>query len=330
MTKVESLKVQYPHLNISFLDLAKKLDSTKSHKYTPVICKILNDRFSIIGLTDNKQWAEENKLKLKERGIDLSDLSDSSIFVFSLIMDTISSDYFDTINDFIFYGEKGLLDKKDVLTYKNIEEIKNDISLASMKFEEKDYANQIYKEFENETWLALRPLTFESSAKYGAATKWCTTYRHDKSYFAKYWNRGVLVYFINKKTGYKFAGFKELKRAHELSFWNSIDTRIDSMELECDFYLYEIIKNIFKSTKSNSEFCNFELQLKVQKECHYMIEKESDMLIEPVTEVEYPAIDVPREFLIRQEETIGYIDYPGGVSNNDVIIRFMNESEQQA
>jgi hypothetical protein len=102
------------------------------------------------------------------------------------------------------------------------------------------------------------------------------------------------------------------------------------MELECDFYLYEIIKNIFKSTKSNSEFCNFELQLKVQKECHYMIEQESDMLIEPVTEVEYPAIDVPREFLIRQEETIGYIDYPGGVSNNDVIIRFMNESEQQA
>jgi hypothetical protein len=329
MTKVESLKVQFPHLNISFLDLAKKLDPTKSHKYTPVICRILNEKFLMADFSENKHWVVEVKEKLTERGIDVSVLSNPTLFVLSQLMDTINNDYFDTINDFVFYGEKGLLDKKDILTYKNIEEIKNDISLASMKFEEKDYANQIHKEFENETWLALRPLTFESSAKYGASTKWCTTYRHDKSYFAKYWDRGALVYFINKKTGYKFAGYKELKRGNELSFWNSIDTRIDSMELECDFYLYEIIKNIFKSTKTNSEFCDFELQLKVQKECHYMIETESDMLIEPVAEVAYPINDVPRELLTRVQEP-DYTTYDNRTTNNDVIIRFMNESEQQA
>ena len=49
----------------------------------------------------------------------------------------------------------------------------------------KSHLEQLYrkiKEYEDERWLILRPLTFSASAKYGSSTRWCTTYQKEKNY----------------------------------------------------------------------------------------------------------------------------------------------------
>ena len=87
--------------------------------------------------------------------------------------------------------------------------------------------------------------------KYGSNTKWCTTMDSGK-YFANYSKWGILIYALNKKTGYKFASFKNLNenRDKEFSFWNPADNKIDPLDiLEIPT---EIISIIRKEVNTNS------------------------------------------------------------------------------
>lgn len=274
MSKLKDLPKQYPNLDISIIDFAKLIDRTKSYKYTPVICKILNSKWDFDSSTapnhkESRKKDIETRLTLK--GINHQDLSINEKLALSFLCDMFDDHTFELINDLIVLGERNLLPTKDILTYKDLEQIKNDISLASIKSDEKDLENQVFVEFEDDNWIAVRPLTFESSCRYGASTKWCTTYRKNKEYFAKYWDGGILVYFINKKTGYKFAGFRGITYHEDLSFWSSEDTRIDSLELECEPYVYSIVKKIFNSDKCNSSFCDLESRVKIASGCDYIL-----------------------------------------------------------
>jgi hypothetical protein len=171
------------------------------------------------------------------------------------------------------YMDKGQIENTDVTSYKDIESIRGAITLASMKELTKDLEGQVIKEFEDERWVILRPLTFSASAKYGSSTRWCTTYQREKNYFEKYWRKGILVYFINKKTGYKFAGYKGLSGDDEFSFWNSEDNRVDYLDVDADDYLFPIVRRIFKSTSTNKNLCSNEIQEQVHKECIEAYEK---------------------------------------------------------
>ena len=177
--------------------------------------------------------------------------------------------------------EKGVIENKDITSYKDIEELGGAITLSMIKENEKELEGQAIKVYEDEKWLAVRPLTFQASLKYGSGTKWCTTYKREKNYFEKYWRTGILVYFINKQTGYKFAGFKELDKGVELSFWNSADSRIDYTQLETDDYLFPIVRKIFKSEDTNKNLCSNEIQEQVHAEC---INKYDDMYLVDQTE----------------------------------------------
>jgi len=142
-----------------------------------------------------------------------------------------------------------------------------------MKELTKELEGQVIKEYEDEKWVVVRPLTFSSSAKYGASTRWCTTYQKEKQYFEKYWRRGILVYFINKQTGYKFAGYKATDGDNEFSFWNSEDSRVDYLDVDADDYLFPIVRKIFKSKDSNKNLCSDEIQEQVHNECLTQYEK---------------------------------------------------------
>jgi hypothetical protein len=139
--------------------------------------------------------------------------------------------------------------------------------LASLKEMDKELESQVIKEYEDDKWVVVRPLTFQSSVKYGSSTRWCTTYQKEKQYFERYWRRGILVYFINKLTGYKFAGFKSLDGEPELSFWNSADSRVDYLDVDADDYLFPIVRGILSSNKTNKDFCSKELLCSVMLEC---------------------------------------------------------------
>ena len=270
MSKITEIKKQYPELNISIIDLFLKMDSTKTNKYLPLMCKLFSSRFQV-----NKLWHkrdEENEMNhIKERldlmGLNYNGMSNNEIYAHYCLSDHFSNEDMQLLASFRKYNERGLILNNDVTSYQNFEQIRSSVGLASLKEDEKELRSQIVREHDDETWLALRPLTFGASSKYGAATKWCTTYQNDKQYFERYWKRGILVYFINKITGLKFALFKALDGDKELSFWNAADQRVDFLELEIDDYMFPIIKQILKSDKTNKDLCPEKIKRQVSMEC---------------------------------------------------------------
>lgn len=289
MSRIDELKKQYPELNITLFDLLNRMDPTKTYKYLPLLCKFFGERFNI-----HKQWdlelkdrALEAKRDLREslnkRGVSISNETLSEQYTLYQFTEFYNTELFQTMKEFIERMEKNQIPNKDVTSYTDLDSMRYAISLASLKEMDKELESQVIKEYEDNTWLIVRPLTFQASAKYGASTRWCTTYQKEKQYFEKYWRRGILVYFINKVTGYKFAGFKALDGDTELSFWNAADSRVDYLDVNADDYLFPIVRNILKSKKTNKDFCSNELVKSVEKECKL---HELKMLVEePMVEV---------------------------------------------
>ncbi len=148
-----------------------------------------------------------------------------------------------SFNKFIELNERGLIDNKDVTSYKTIEDVLGQISIAELKLIDKELEKLVLKLHEDEEWLIIKPLTYESSKKYGAGTRWCTAAESEDYQFYNYTSRGILIYTINKKTGYKVATFKNLDKEHtrELSFWDVEDNRLDSLELNLPDDIMDII-----------------------------------------------------------------------------------------
>jgi hypothetical protein len=283
MTRTESLEKRFPHFSFSLIDLFKMMDKTKTNKYLPVFCKILSEEFK--KRCENFGYILDIKEGLKSEGISVDNLTTEEIVIVDIFKGIFPNESFDLLNDFIDYMERNLIDNKDILTYKDSNEIRNAVAMASIKENEKSLENECYKEFEDSTWLAVRPLTFNSSLKYGAGTKWCTTMKNEKSYFKKYTLGGAMIYIINKKTGYKFALNKIIdvydRHNGEISLWNMVDDRVDFLNLDIDEYMYPVIKKIATTTIPNSTYLTPELRELLYKECSEKIRE-----IYPVAEEE--------------------------------------------
>ena len=308
MSKITEIKKQYPELNISIIDLFSKMDSTKTNKYLPLMCKLLSSRFQVNKLW-NKRDEESEMTHMKERmdlmGLNYNGMSNNEVYAYYCLSDHFNNEDMRLLSSFQKYNERGLIPNNDVTSYQNFEQIMASVGLASLKEDEKELRSQIIREHDDETWLALRPLTFGASSKYGAATKWCTTYQNDKQYFERYWKRGILVYFINKITGLKFAVFKALDGDRELSFWNAADQRVDFLELEIDDYMFPIIKRILKSEETNRDLSSTKIRTQVRKECGRSMEK--SLVQEDRYEVERPMMeeDIPQiNFEMTEREVV--------------------------
>jgi len=276
MSRLDELKKQYPELNITLLDVLKRMDSSKSYKYMALICKIFSERFDLKKSNNQEDYnyrLKEIQDSLNSRGIDFKGLSINEQYVYYSFSDYFLNNTFSVFQEFMYLMERGFIENKDVTSYKSVEDMRGAVTLASIREITKELEGQVIKEFEDEKWVAVRPLSFSASAKYGAGTRWCTTYQKEKNYFERYWRQGILVYFINKKTGYKFAGYRDLSNK-ELSFWNADDTRVDYLDVEVDDYLFQTIVRIFKSTESNKNLCSPELQEQVHEECIENYEKQ--------------------------------------------------------
>lgn len=292
MSRLDELKKQYPQLNMSLFDLMTRLDSSKSYKYLPLFCKIFSKRFDPkfqYHKDDYTKGVLELHSSLMSKSISTDNTTDSQLYFLHSITDFFPNETFTTLKEFMHYMDNGKIQNKDVTSYSNIDEIRGAVSLASIKELDEEMANQVIKEYEDETWVAVRPLTFGASARYGSSTRWCTTYQREKQYFERYWRQGILVYFINKKTGYKFAAFKSLME-NDLSFWNAEDSRVDFLSLDIDDYLYPIVKKILSSDQTNKNLCSDEIQEQVHMECieAYELKKMSISREEPMELAENP------------------------------------------
>lgn len=314
MSRIETLKKQFPHLNVSLLDLLVEVDGTKSHKYTQLLCKLFSSYFE----SSLKRFSGEqqeiistlNNLSVPTSGNLTHDHMKRSILALVSFKDI------ELFQSFKEYMEKGLIKENDITKYSDFSQLSSAVSLAELKEFEKLSELKIHKEFEDDKWLLLRPLSFEASSKYGAGTKWCTTFKKEKEYFFKYCQNGMLVYMINKESGEKFAMFYDMTTEKpETSFWTVEDTRTDITDLEIDYYIYDEVRKIKKSKKRNIDFLdNIEVfQLATECSCLYRLDlgvssglevKRNITLQEPPNVIRF-SDDIPTTWEPQMAEDIG-------------------------
>jgi hypothetical protein len=252
MSKIKELKSN-TDTTLNLIDVLELFSPEKKSKYTETLLRLMKNTKTL------KSHVGEVKESLTQTfdfisKEDLEKFSDLQILLMYRFIDGFFN-FSDLQNfkKFCDYNERGLISQNDLTTYKSFDDIMNQLSIADLKVETKGLENEIIKVYEDDEWLLVRPLTYLSSRKYGANTKWCTTSEGNPDYFLKYTKRGVLIYCINKKTGYKVASFYSLdKKEPEFSFWDQKDSRIDSLDSELTDELRKKIQEVSKDSKAKT------------------------------------------------------------------------------
>lgn len=249
MSRIDELKKQNPLFGINLIDLINNLVSKP--KYTEMMVNLIKYKFD-----SQESHAKDIRNELiREYHISEDKVNEMSFFELQnshrVITDFIGYSNFTTLTKFIEMNERKLIENSDLTSYKTFQELELQMSLAELKLVDKEMEKQIEKLFENDEWLVLKPLSYLSSKKYGASTKWCTASDREPDYFYKYIKRGLLIYVINKKTGDKVAGFKNIDSSYEreTSFWNITDQRVDSLETGLPNHIMDIFKDQFHNVK---------------------------------------------------------------------------------
>jgi hypothetical protein len=259
MTKLKKLKETAPEwMTMSLFDCLEMLDPSKTNKFVPMMMNIINDEFE----KRIESWGESELYEIRQTmlrhyptlNVDMTPgkIKPTTLHMMYSMFDRIHNHERELFMSFMTYYEKNQFSNVDINQIKNIDEVEKLVTLTEIKNIGKEFAKQIHIDLENDTWCILRPLTYESSVKYGSSTRWCTASKNNPRQFFNYTENGMLIYCINKSTGYKLA--IHTYGTHngspgEISFWNSKDDRIDSLMAELDFETFQVIKNILTSKK---------------------------------------------------------------------------------
>ena len=260
MTKLKEFRETVPSwMKLSFLDALQLVDTSKTNKFLPMLTKMVDASFKgrVNNINHTKELIYELENKLPHLKGSFNNLDVSTLLSLHAQFNQISFHELETMSEFIRMYENHQISNVDINKLTTFNELESIINIVGIKNLGKEYAKQIHVDLDNDKWLVIRPLTHESSLKYGANTKWCTASKNNPYQFFRYTEEGCLIYCINKETGYKLAFhmFKEGDKFYDVSFWNSIDDRIDSLSAEIDFDVYTLIKEIYSdtNTKTNKE-----------------------------------------------------------------------------
>lgn len=237
----------------SLFSVLSILDTTKTNKYTIMLLNIFEKK-----LTDSSNQEDTNYFinELKSRfGFDMSGYTQVEISILFRFIDVFfDSGEIEVIQKFIELNEKKIANGVDVQNINSFSDLNNYLSVATLKSISKKLTNQVKLDYEDEEWLIVRPITLESSVKYGAGTKWCTTSTNNPEHFFRYTREGCLLYVINKNTGLKVACYKNSKENDSVQFYNQNDDRVDSLIINLPDKIFSVLKNIIISdTVSNKE-----------------------------------------------------------------------------
>lgn len=296
MSRTTELKKQNQVLSMSIIDMFNLL--TKKTKYTELFINLAKSRVS--NYEENHRYHLISDLTRYFDEEYLGQLTTLELlYLHRSVVDFCGENNLDSFIKFIELNERKLIEKNDLTTYKDFDEINKQISLAEIKLMGKEIEKQIIKLFENDEWLVIKPMSVDASRKYGANTRWCTASKSTPEQFYNYSKRGILIYCINKFSGHKVAAFKNLDMGYdkkEISFWDVIDNRIDSLESDLDDEVLNIIRKEFRDGKlTNWELLGDEekiLQLR-------WMESEKKHMEEP----DLIAITMPTEPVHRINET---------------------------
>ena len=248
MTRLKELRKSVPKwITTSLFDIIVEMDPSDTNKFVPMIVSIVQN--------EQKQMLDSNWANTDDRKYFMEDIPKllppnylhaefEEVFPIWKLLDSqaFSTEIFNHIQEFMDLYMKKYITGTDVSQIKTIDELTTLVTLASIKQNFKEFEKQIHKVYEDDSWIILRPISYESSLKYGAGTRWCTASKRHPEHFFRYAKEGILIYCINKMTGYKVAVYKNIYE-RELSFWNSTDYRIDSMETDLDMNILKVLKD---------------------------------------------------------------------------------------
>lgn len=252
MSKIRELKSNTNNI-LNFIDVLELFSPDKKSKYTETLLRLMNRTKNYNDHVDDMKRDILSKFDF----IKMEDLDKfgplQTMLMYNFVNAFFNEEDLKNFRRFAEYNERGLITQNDLTKYKSLEDIIQQLNIAELKVESKGLENEIVKVFEDDEWLLVRPLTYLASKKYGSNTKWCTTQSDNPEYFLKYTKKGVLIYCINKVTGYKVASFYSLeKNDPEFSFWNQKDAKIDSLDSELTDELRKIIQTISKASDAKT------------------------------------------------------------------------------
>lgn len=253
MTTIKTLKKQNPDLVFDMVDMLKNFDPTENNKLTPFLIKELQKRIYQQDGDDevapdiiDVDWVEEHtsRLIISKNRLELS--------IKNILFDLLGWDNLNSLPNFVDHLNNKRIENPDVTSYSSWDEFLTEISKADLKMLDKELSKQIELIHQDEVWLILKPLSFKSSLTYGSNTKWCTASKYNEEYFYDYCQRGMLIYIINKVNGKKYAFYND---NIELSVWDQVDNRIDSMQTSIPYNLLLKIRDVefVKNADSFSE-----------------------------------------------------------------------------
>ena len=224
MSKIDDLRKTNPAFNLTMFDILS--NAFEKSKYVDLFLRLHKERYhkniDVEGEFD--RYFVENGFGSVLR---IADFNHYDKFILYRFLQNWDGDQVKIVNKFKELNERNLIEQNDVSKYKSFSELENQVSIAELRLIDKQLEKQIIKIHEDDRWLMIKPLSWEASKKYGANTKWCTTSQDTEDYFYKYSSNGVLIYIIDKKTGYKVACHNH--KDEGLSFWDQKDQRVDSM-----------------------------------------------------------------------------------------------------
>ena len=310
MAKQADIIEQAPgFMKLSLLDLIMTLDPSKTNKYTPLLIKLLTKNYNKRQISRNSGDVETYNRELRDvYKIVFNNIPTENVpFLFNLL-GLFDSDFVRTIMGFLDAAEKKQISGLDVSKIDEISQISELMSLITLKNTSKKLEKQVFKDYEDDEWLIIRPFTAEASQKYGYGTKWCTSSENYQGHFFNYAEEGKIVYCINKINGKKVAVYYKMNKDNttELSFWNMVDDRVDSMLCELPNPIMDVIKTIL-FVKDN--FTNRQLNEKAFLTSYFLYRKRENM--DDEAEVE-SRVNVPVDFVgVLQNEPQTFTDEVG-------------------
>ena len=252
MSRIRDLKTDTNN-NFNIVEVIEVFTPTGKSKYVDMLLRIMCNTPNLKEHGDEIIEYIINQYDFVDKE-DLKKFSPIQLLLMYKFIDTyFNSDDLNNYKKFCEYNERNFIDQNDLSKYKNFEDIMTQVNIAEIKVEMKELESEVVRVHEDDEWLLVRPTTFLASKKYGSNTKWCTTSEQNPEYFLKYTERGVLIYCMNKKTGYKVASFYSLKKSDpEFSFWNQKDEKIESMDSELSDSMLRIIREVSKDPKTTS------------------------------------------------------------------------------
>ena len=257
MAKRAEIIEQAPNfMKLSLLDLIMLLDPSKTNKYTPLMVKLFTKNY--FKRNFRRENVDEFYHDLRDSyNVVLENIPNENIPVIHTLLHTFNSDFVQSIMSFVAAAENNQLPGLDVTKINEVSEISELMSLIQLKNISKKLQKQAIKDYEDDEWLIVRPFTGEASQKYGYGTKWCTSSESYQAHFFSYTEEGKLIYCINKINGKKIAVYykKNKDSTTELSFWNMVDDRVDSMLSELPEPIMNEVKTILfvKDTFTNRQ-----------------------------------------------------------------------------